>query len=55
MRLSQLVAQRCGDRPRNSRSWIDLVKRVAVPFEELDLLEAQSENLVAVDRLQKAS
>ena len=55
MRLGQLIAQRLGDRPRDSRGRIDLVKRVAVPLEELDLAEAQSQNLIAIDRLQKAS
>ena len=55
MRLGQLIAQRLGDRPRDSGSRIDLVKRIAVPLEELDLAEAQSQNLIATDRLQKAS
>ena len=54
MRIGQFIAQRLGDRPRDARSRIDLVKRVAVPLEELDLAEAQSQNLIAIDRLQKA-
>gem|GEM_PF-3626614 len=55
MGLGQLIAQRLGDRPRDARSQIDLVERIAVSFEELDLLEAQSQNLIVSDRLQKAS
>ena len=55
MRLGQLITQRLGDRPRDSRSRIDLVKHVAVPLEELDLAEAQSQNLIAINRLQEAS
>ena len=54
MGFGQLGAQRLGDRLRDSRGWIDLVERVAVPLEELDLVEAQSEDLVAIGRLQKA-
>jgi len=33
---------------------LSVVYRV-IPFEELDLVEAQSQNLIATDRLQKAS
>jgi len=51
--LGQLFAQRLGDRPRNSRSEIDLIECVAVPLEEPDRAVAQSENLIAVGRLQK--
>ncbi len=53
--FGQLIAQRLGDRPRDAWSRIDLVERVAVPLEEPDLLEAQSQNLIVTDRLQKAS
>ena len=55
MRLGQLIAQRLGDCSRDSRSRIDLVEHVAVSLEELDLMEAQSQDLIAIDRLQKAS
>ncbi len=55
MRRRQLIAQGLSDRPRDSCSRIDLVKRVAVPLEELDLAEAQSQNLKTTDGLQKAS
>ena len=55
VRFGQLRTQRLGDRPRDFRSRIDLVERVAVPLEKLDLLEAQAKDLIATDRLQKAS
>ena len=55
MRLNRFIAQRINHRSRDSGSWIDLVERVAVPLEDLDLAEAQSQNLIATDRLQKAS
>ena len=38
-----------------SRRRIDLVERVAVPLKELDLVKTQSQNLIAIGRLQKAS
>jgi hypothetical protein len=51
--FSQLPAQRLRDGPRDSRDYIDLVKRVAVSLQEPDLVEAQSEDLIAIDRLKK--
>src|SRR5665648_285951 len=55
VRLGQLISQRLGDRPRDSRSRIDFIEHVAVPLEELDLPKAQSQNLVAIGRLQESS
>ena len=54
VRLDYLIAQHIRHLQRDCGRGNDLVERVAVPFEELDLTEAQSQNLIAADGLQKA-
>ena len=54
VRFSQLSAQRVRDCPRDPRNQIELIKRVPVALEQPNLVEAQSEDLVAIDRLKEA-
>ena len=48
MRFGQFLAQRFGDRPRDTLGQLDLVQGIAVALEEPDLPPVQAEDLVAV-------
>jgi hypothetical protein len=53
--IGELSAQCIGDRSRDSRDEIDPVERMTGAFEESNVVQAQTEDLVAINRLQKAS
>jgi hypothetical protein len=55
MRLCQFLAKHLGDSPRDALGQLDLVKGVAVAFEELDFPPVQTKDLVAVGRLEDAN
>src|SRR5690606_27977412 len=53
VRFTQLRARRVGERARHLGSQLGLFKGVAISFEKTNLVETQSEHLIAVDRLEK--
>src|SRR5690606_18631698 len=54
VRFSQLLAQRVCDCPRHAHNQLELIKRVSVAFEQANLVQAKSKDLVAIDRLKEA-
>ena len=54
MRFRELGTERLLDRPRDSRAEIHLAEPVTVPLEEPNRPEAETENLVAIPRLEES-